>query len=320
MKRKSTRKERQVTFGQKRFFRVAALCLLLVGGVGWYFRRGSDLSERLNIVFGEDPVVLVSWDKKAQSLTFLNIPGQVSLKAKEGLGHYRLGAFARLEQQENNPRLGEESFWWHLGVPVQAWYPDDLSRPPGEDKRILKRRLLRQLFSVWQRGDWEELAPGTKWLSFGSALIGLWRQPLAEIEIYELKKGRELVAVSSNSEDQFEFDIEKTDQLFRETLFERQIKQENLSVGIANATSKPGLAKNVSRLVENLGGRVVDLTDWPQALQKSQLITTEAAKNSLTVKKLSSCFKTSSKQSESETFLVDVLLVIGEDVEKEMRE
>jgi hypothetical protein len=66
----------------------------------------------------------------------------------------------------------------------------------------------------------------------------------------------------SNGSDIERFDELKIQLYFGETFWEHSIREENYTVGIFNASDTPGLASTISRTLETIGYRVVDVGNW----------------------------------------------------------
>ena len=91
------------------------------------------------------------------------------------------------------------------------------------------------------------------------------------------------------------------------------IRQENLAIGVMNASNQTGLAAQGEKLITNLGGRLVEVGDWPEETTGCLLKTTSTAKKSYTSQKLAKIFHCQIETGLSGGERWDLLIILGKD-------
>lgn len=85
-------------------------------------------------------------------------------------------------------------------------------------------------------------------------------------------------------------DLGKVDYYLNSVFWEKSIKEENLKIGIFNASTTSGLATSIARKLENIGAKVVNAGNWDKAIKQCQLKTTKENKKTKTVIRLRKIF------------------------------
>ncbi|MBN1263242.1 MAG: LytR C-terminal domain-containing protein [Candidatus Pacebacteria bacterium] len=306
------KKKKRRLFAGKLFLIAGGLILLVLGLVLFRFFHHSILPKegRITIGLGPKPLVLVSYSKEEETLVFLLIPEKILLPAAYGYGQYRIEAFKRLAELTNRPSLLQESLSSSLALPLHGWIEQPHSLPEETTGRTLKKWFLEQIK--------EKLLGKGQTALFPLDLLRSWwlilRSPAAKIRVLTLAEDRGLrESVLPDGSFFWEFAEEETDQLVKEFFSEGQIKKEKIAIGIANATGKTGLAKKAARLVTNLGGSVVEVTDWPSSLTNSVLRIDPDREITFSIEKVARAFNCEIKRISPEPFAVDALMIVGED-------
>lgn len=123
-----------------------------------------------------------------------------------------------------------------------------------------------------------------------------------------------VIAVSTDTTPEY------IDSQIRDLTFDSEIAYEKKSVAVLNGTNHAGVAGFGSRIVENLGGRVVGVDNASQQYEKSQLIVDD--KNSKTARALARYFKNIEiieksaidDMQGSEFVRADIVLILGFDI------
>jgi hypothetical protein len=266
---------------------------------------------RLTIGFGSRPLLIASLSPQEKSLSFLLIPEETLIDSLYGYGQYRLEVFDQLEKLEEKPFLLKESLASSLAIPVEGWLGSDSFTPlPSEEKKALKKWCQAQVWAAL-KGHFKTN------LTFGD-LVRFWfytfSVPPSEVKVAFLSEGRGLQRLVLPDESvAYRLESLKTDELVRELLSEAEVRRENLTVGVANATGQPGLAREASRAIENLGGAVVKVADWPTELSSSRILVKPEKELSFTALRLRRVFEAEAEEGDFGPFLVDVLVVVGTD-------
>jgi hypothetical protein len=313
MKRKRPKKEfRRRQIVSKMVF---LLLLVVLAGLGfriYQFFQTSQLPSKGNLVVGfqSSPIVIASLSPQEKKLNFLLVPTETLMESLDGLGQYRLGAFGQLEEVAQAPFLFKESLESYLSLPIEGWLSGTLNPPPGTDEKSFKKWYQDQARGALRgkvKADLNQLDLFKIW--FFSLAI---RTP--DIEIISLEEDKELQKkVFPDGTVFYELDLEKADILIQEFFSEEEIKKEKLTVGVANATDHSGLGKRASRMITNLGGIVLKIDDWGESLAFSRIRIRPGKEKTLTAEKLALSFGFPIEEGDFNQFLVDVLVIVGED-------
>jgi hypothetical protein len=108
-------------------------------------------------------------------------------------------------------------------------------------------------------------------------------------------------------------DNQRLSRIISNLFTDNRIRQEDLAIAIMNASGRTGLAANGARLVANIGGRLVEVGDWPEKLENCQIKTTVGSKKTYTAQKLAKVFNCQLRTEVEEGERWDLLVVLTED-------
>lgn len=325
MRKPLSQRKKKKAKSQKRSWvlKKVILVFLLMGLIGlilglYRFLKSGQLPRegRLTIGFGSNPVIIASVSPEQDSLTFLLIPERTLIESSQGYGEYRIEVFKKLSEVEDKPWLLQESLQAYLGLPIDGWLKKPADLPVQLEEQSLKRWYQKQVFRTFKRAGQPGIEERTN--LYPADFLRLWLISLSvkspNLKVISLDKDQALSEVElADGGRFFAVDLVKTDDLIADYFFEEKIKKEKLTVGVVNATGRAGLAKKAARLATNLGATVIKIADWPEKLSESQIRVGVLKPLSFTANKLAWVFKSDVKQIETDSFLVDVLVVVGED-------
>lgn len=276
-----------------------------------------DFHSSINIAFKTNSIWLLNYDPAEKKAVVLKIPDDTYMDLPRGFGSWRVGSIFGLGQEEK-PQIGsellKESLAKLLGLPVDGFITSQ--NPSSED--------LDKIILSWHNNPF-------KYITFFSQ-VKTDLTPLETINLFKL--------LSSIRSDKLIFlDLEKTDltksklladssrvlginsvnlDLFiREKMADEKISQESISIAIFNATSHPGLALDASRIITNIGGNPIIVTNSETLIEKSAVI---GKKGSNTFKHLSQIFapwcldtKCQVNDPKLESSRAQINVVLGED-------
>lgn len=306
-KRKEAKRWRLV----KTIFLLIGLVLIL--GIG-YRIWGSfsacvwDSKSRLTLALNTEPLLIVSFAPSEKSLTFLSFPGKTYIEAIHGYGFYKTESLWQLGELENNGgEILMGSFQEYLGVPVDAF----VSQPGLEiETDRIKESYLRLLQSLFLGEGVTNLTRWDLWrLWWGIRKVRF--DKINVLDIQETDAVREVILPDGS--EALESDPLCLDRLVNRFFSDQRIRNEDLKVGVFNATGYSGLAKRAARLINNLGGQVVEVGDWPQTEASCLIKGNRQLAKAFLVKKLSQVFHCQYKTEEEGESSVDISLILGED-------
>lgn len=292
---------------------------VLVAGIvlfcGWRliaFWNNRLLAERsFSFGWGKDHACLGTIDASARRFTVLPLPPSLLVPAAGGRGTYPLRGYPILVSLTQENQLTRQSLSLLFQVPLLFWEENwecgdsDLKEAKravaraawqcfwGEKSKVLTRA---DCFRVW----W--LVSRTK--DKESAMIDLNQENLLDEVEYALQPAYRLSEV---------YGEKKVDWWTDE-----RMKQNEGVYGVANATDTSGLAGIASAFIENLGGSVVKVGEWPHETDRCQLIIKEGQEKMMAypVSRLRRYFDCDVVEASLENFVVDVVLVVGSNFQR----
>lgn len=269
----------------------------------------------INLAIKGQEVEVASFDPIAHTLTVLKIPDDVYFDLPKGYGSWRVGAIYDLGQ-ENNPPVGaellKESLAKLVGLPIDGFvtYNNDSS--------------FEDMVKSWHSDPFKILGfikGSSTDLGFLEAL-GVYKSlsSLRPDQIISLDTSQTSITTSKllpDSSRVLGVDTIQLDLFVRAHMADQALSQEDIPVAIYNSTNHPGLAEDVSRIVTNMGGNVVFVSNTTTDLQKTAVT---SSGNSLTATRLKEVFAPECLNSkcdivdpEVSSSFAQINIVIGED-------
>jgi hypothetical protein len=274
--------------------------------------------KRVTIGLGTESVLLISYLPEDKSISFIFVPGEIFLPAVGGYGQYKLDLFEHLADLEKEPFVLQESLAYHLAVPIDGWYKADVDLFAHSNVKTVKRWFIRQTWSSFLRFNRLSEKNITNMTRVDFLKLWFWalNSPLKKARLFSLEDYQQKILLPDNSE-AFQLDLTKSDFLIQKIVFNPSIKDEELSVGLANATDNAGLAQEVARLVTNIGGTVLKIDNWEKEKDVTEIrIASSDLKETTTVQELKRILNCQAEVGDSKDFLVDVLIILGQDYSK----
>jgi len=266
---------------------------------------------RINLVIKSQTVSVLSFDPHQKEVTIVDIPGQVYTEVPGGYGSWQVRAIFDLGQSENppkGPRLLSASMNQLMGLPIDGYIKskdkttdqivDDFRSPMGV------KDLLGNIQTDLSPIELIRLGVGLSSVRFDKVSnLNLMDQSVFSSE--EIGGQQSLVA-----------DPLRLDSIIVKNFADSQIKSEQSTIAVFNATNKPGLAAQVARVISNMGGNVI----IQSSLETREAYSYITGKDSYTKKRLSqvlcsglNCDKIPTNSSD---FRAQINLVLGEDFVK----
>lgn len=209
---------------------------------------------RINILDKENLTVLSIPDENGD-LVEIKLPADAYVEVAEGYGNYKLKNVYEIGQvDKKGTLLLKKTVSDLLGLPIDA-----------EQKEL----TIWDQYKIWQKKQDSEKS--------------IKQIKLEEMPVFiedSLADGSKIEKV----------DQAKIDFYLREVFWEKELRAENLSVGVFNASETFGLAEEISRKIENIGGRVVEAGNYDGKVENCLLKTTASKEESVTFKRFIKIF------------------------------
>ncbi len=287
--------------------------IILLLGIGW--RVYGDLKNsvwdgenRLNLVLNIKPISLVSFDPGSQTISFLTIPDGTYIEATGDYGPYRIEKIYSLGKLEGKGiEFLADSLETFFGLPIDGW----IDAEGNWQERGGAKQLLLGLIGLGVKE--KSLTNLSRW-----DLARLWlmvnRTRAHKIEAVDL--GETTVAEEFNLPDGTQarkIENQRISRIISNLFTDYRFREEGLAIAIMNASDKPGLANKAANLVSNIGGRLVEVGDWPEKLENCLIKTTPSARKTYTSKKLVNVFDCHVEVGLEKESRWDLLIILAEE-------
>ncbi len=228
-------------------------------------------------------------DKK---IAILHLSDQIYAQVPKNYGNWQLGSVYQLGQEEK-PQVGAKlvklTLTQMLGLPI-----DGIVITNSSSK-------IEDMISSWHKSPVTALSLLTQVktdLTPKEMLDFIWTSSkIRPDKIDSLDLAQSTITESKllpDSSRVLGVNTVKLDTFIREKLEDLSIDNESYTISVFNATKHPGLAQDAARIITNMGGNVVMVTNTEQLVQNSALLVASELKeqdpNSITVKKLTTFF------------------------------
>lgn len=268
-------------------------------------------------------IAVVSLDPRENLGTILNIANETYLELPKSLGAWPISSIWRLGQEEQPPQgaiLLKLAVSQLLGLPIDGVIIFD--RPQFNQSAT-------QLLSEWRKNPLllaTFLKESKTDLSL-TEVIWLLRKAISirSDKVITLDLAKSVITESkllADSSRVLVVDQVKLDLFIREKMADDQIIQEAATIAIFNATNFPGLASHAARMITNLGGNVVSVSNSAQQLADSKVFLKDPSTKQYqhTAARMSqifapNCLKASCQVDDPKIVnsRAQVLIVLGED-------
>lgn len=275
-------------------------------------------SERITLVLQElEPssssgVYVVSYLSSDHSLAVVSFPVGMKVQAVGGFGSWRVESLYPLGEMEGGGgELLKRSLADFFGVKIDGWMVS--SSLSGEVDESSVRSLLKKTIGKGMFGSGETNLGLWDLVRFWKA-IGTVR--LNDIEWVDLENvGAVAQQTLVDGSTAFVADSELLDKLSKSLFSQTEIMEEGLSIAVLNATYHQGLGAGVARIIRNMGGDVVAVSDSLHSQEDSTIIVSdEQLLESIAVKIFAKTLLINNLlKGETSQQRADILVVVGED-------
>lgn len=237
-------------------------------------------------------ISVLNYHPSLEKAVVLHIPDKTYLDLPKGYGLWKVGSIYKLGQEESKPvgaQLLKLSLSKLLGLPIDGIIIDQSKELKNTESLINEWRKNSLYMASFIYSSKTDLTPIEAF-----RLLGVVTK-VREDKFVSLDFERSSVTESKllpDSSRVLGIDNVKLDTFIRENMSDTSIIDEGSSIAIYNATSRPGLAQDVARVITNLGGDVVTI-QTSEKLSAVTLVTTAPdfdKENSLTYKRVTEVY------------------------------
>lgn len=251
------------------------------------------VENRQNFVIAKDKEIFVySLDPKNKIASLLILPAETWLPVVENHGYYKAGSLLGLDSISGKKgELLTRSVEEFLAVPLDGFLVSWEFKPGVQEVANLFKGLKQTRMQLAVR----KIKPEKM------EIIDLGKFDVGENEA--LPDGDKILKI----------DQSRLDEISKKFFSDPEIRQENLTVSVLNATNFPGLAQAGSRYVANLGSQVVEVADWPEKIKICQLRAEKKLTKTRTYLRLKKTFSCAFGGEDKGGHRADLVLILAED-------
>lgn len=225
----------------------------------------------LNLLIKDEHLSVLTYNPQDEKITIIKIPDQTLIEVPSGLGSWQ----ARSIQGVGGEEVLKDSIASFLGIPLDGFI--DSKTDLISEARKDKLGILKKISSIKTDLTFLEL------LRLQFSLSSVRFDKIKTVDLLEaqvLDKKRLADGTEVFSADPFKLDSVLSD------FVDPKIISEHLTIGVFNATSYPQLAQKGARMITNLGGNVIILSNATPFLDKTYVV----GGNSKTFERLTQIF------------------------------
>ena len=269
-----------------------------------------DGKSQFNLVINSQPVLVVSFDSPGEKINILSIPDGTFIETIHGYGPYRIESVYKLgEIKGDGGGLLIGSLQEYFGVNLDGYLIGGKYQP-GKTKA--KNFLLNQFFNVLRGREKTNL---THWDS-----LRIWWQvkkiredKITVVDLAQISASQEVDLPDGSKA--IRIDPERLTRIISQFFVDEDFKKEDLTIAVLNKTKHLGLANNASKIITNIGGRVIQVSNLQNQEEVDggcEVQSEKKYKNSYTVEKLKNIFDCHWIEREENEQRAKILLLIGE--------
>ncbi len=270
-----------------------------------------DGENQFNLVINSQPVIVLSFDYQEKTINLLSIPDGTFVEAIHGYGPYRVESLYKLgEIKGQGGSLLTGSLQEYFGLNLDGYLTGNQYQP---DKMKIKNFLLNQFFEAL-RGRGETNLSRWDSLRIWWQIRKIREDKIIVVDLAQTSASQEVELPDGSKA--MKIEPERLARIINQFFIDEGFKKEDLTIAVLNKTEHLGLANNVSKIISNIGGRVVQvgsLLDQVEASGDCEVKSEKKYRNSYTVKKLKQIFDCHWSEGEENEQRARILLLVGED-------
>lgn len=251
-------------------------CLILFGL--WFYKTAKnsvfDGKHQLNIAFDSNHFFLISYKPDNQTLTILQVPADLYVMVPYSFGNYKIQAVWELSKLSKKNRkfltpdlllkktLRDNFYFFpEAWVKINSFLPNDFKLDKKKTKEILKQNTgFLGLISLFKSIKTQRVKTNLTFIDFLRLYFSLSNLYEERIFVYNLESLDVLKKTTLSDGTKLKYlEREKLLPIITKLFSNQEVKNENLTISIINASQKTGEGKKVGNIILALGGRVIEI-------------------------------------------------------------
>ncbi len=265
-------------------------------------QKNWDGQSNINLVLKGKAISVLIFNPFDKKITIIKLPDETYFDLPHMFGKWQLRSIYQL----GGKNLLEDSLTLLLGLPIDGIleFQGSLNDLTSEKQVDLFRQNPFNLFTIFPN-----LKTDLRLWDLIRLKVALSQVRFDKVDTFDLLKLNILDKVQlSDGSEVFTGESAKVDSVISK-LADPKIQNEHKTLAIFNATSYPGIAQKAARLITNMGGYVIIITNSESKLKKSLIL----GENSQTLKRLSQVFGADLKSFSLDSSRAQINLILGED-------
>ncbi len=275
-----------------------------------------DRENNFNFVVQTDKTFIFSYHPQEDILNILELPNALMIKTIKGYGEYQLGNIFKLGEIEKTDggELLQLSLQHYFMIPVDAYLVEKSKNSLNEgqisNNSLERGRLLGMMPCLLTKKCQMNLS----WWDLIGVSRKIGRLKFNQVRLIKLEESllfkKERLADNSEA---FRVEESRIDDFIQRYFTDKEISNQDLKISVINAAGRTQLAKKSTRLLTNIGARVINTQDATETEETSTLhLVNEDYLKLYTVEKIKRIFKIE-KIVLDEQIEGDLQLVLGKD-------
>ncbi|OGE42830.1 hypothetical protein A3B45_01150 [Candidatus Daviesbacteria bacterium RIFCSPLOWO2_01_FULL_39_12] len=231
----------------------------------------------LNLVIQTSSTSILNFNPQEEKALIVSLPDNLYLDVPGGYGSWMLGSIYNLgesTQKGQGPKLIKTALSSLFGIPIDGYLRLENHQNYPQIENLIEE-IRQNPFSGMSL--FTKISSDLTPLELMRLKLGLIKVRFDKINYLDLTNLAVLDTKSlADSTTVFMADSAKLDTIFT-SFIDPKIRAENLSIAVFNATDYPQLAQKAKRIIANLGGNVIIVSNYPKQLKKTIIWGEESA-------------------------------------------
>lgn len=273
---------------------------------------------RFNILLIGENVLLVSLEKNQNTATVVSIPQNTMLSGTFAKGSVLAGSLYKLDSvSKQKGHLVDTTIREFLGVPIDGFVLIDKNLTIDNKDKFLE--TVNGSLGI-QSNIFPTKKTNLTLIGASRFYYNLGKIRPDKINFINLIGSALTTQTFPDGSQSLQADEVSLDSYLNARFNEWDILKEGLSIAVFNGTNEPGLASRASRIIHNIGGNVIQVSESPERVVNCIIYVPLEHQNAYTVKRIKNIFDCSVTTKTIEGNRGDVAVVVGSSYNQQVKE